>query len=100
MFASEKERLARPYTCADLGGGFFRDPKTLDFVKSDVLPRLLKCRKGNESLRIWVPGCGTGEEAYSIAILCREYLAEQQLCIPVQVFATDAIGPMIEAARR
>ena len=54
---------------------FFRDPETFEYLKSDVIPDILKRRRGDLPIRVWVPGCATGEEAYSIAILLLESLA-------------------------
>ena len=51
---------------------FFRDPETFEYLKSDVIPDILKHRRGDLPIRVWVPGCATGEEAYSIAILLLE----------------------------
>jgi len=48
--------------------GFFRDPEMLDGLSQHVFPALLKDRSPNQTIRIWVPGCSTGEEAHSIAI--------------------------------
>jgi len=53
---------------------FFREPKQFTCIKEEVLPELAKTNKTTKQLRIWSAGCSTGEEAYSIAILCREKL--------------------------
>jgi len=53
---------------------FFRDPESFDRLAKDVLPKLFENRSIDDPVRIWVPGCASGEEAYSIAMLCREYL--------------------------
>ncbi|MGE5173966.1 MAG: CheR family methyltransferase, partial [Betaproteobacteria bacterium] len=50
---------------------FFRDPEAFEIVKTKVLPMLVKNRPMDVPLRIWVPGCSTGEEAYSLAIIFR-----------------------------
>jgi two-component system CheB/CheR fusion protein len=77
---------------------FFRDPETFEYLKSDVIPDILKQRQGDLPIRIWVPGCATGEEAYSIAILLLESLgpAAGQ---PVQIFASDIGKEAIQVAR-
>ncbi|GAB4396207.1 MAG: hypothetical protein OHK0053_09700 [Microscillaceae bacterium] len=73
---------------------FFRDPSAFDTLKK-ALAELLLQKKENESLRIWVPGCATGEEAYSIAILVNEIRPNQAL----QIFATDIDEAAIAKAR-
>ncbi len=78
---------------------FFRDPALFQSLTNKILPALLKNRKSNDPVRIWVPGCATGEEAVSIAIVLLEYLGEQAITTPVQVFATDLNETAIERAR-
>lgn len=68
---------------------FFRDPKVFNILSETVFPALLKNRRGKEPLRIWVAGCSTGEEAYSMVMCLHEYLAEKALIVNIQVFATD-----------
>ena len=53
---------------------FFRDPESFETLKRVVLPRIVHDRAADSAIRIWVAGCATGEEAYSIAILLQEYL--------------------------
>jgi two-component system CheB/CheR fusion protein len=79
---------------------FFRDPEAFEALAAEVLPSLLEDRQGRDPLRVWVPACSTGEEAYSVAILIREYLDSQALQIPVQIFGTDVDEEAIERARR
>jgi two-component system CheB/CheR fusion protein len=64
-----------------------------------VFPRLLKDSANRRPLRIWVPGCATGEEAYSVAIALLEYLGDDVNSTPVQVFATDVSEEAIDTAR-
>ncbi len=80
---------------------FFRDPKIFETICENILPILLKQRSGNEPLRIWVAGCSTGEEAYSIAICIQEYLAKTETAPNpiVQIFATDISDIVIAKAR-
>lgn len=78
---------------------FFRDTDTHKFLKEDLLPKLLKRKKTGESLRIWVPACATGEEAYSIAMMLLEIQGSQPNNTPVQIFATDLSGFAINKAR-
>ena len=78
---------------------FFRDPGAFAALEAQVLPGLLAEARGSDPFRIWVAGCATGEEAYSMAILLREGLAQSGVHRPVQVFATDVDDRAIDAAR-
>ncbi|WP_369833284.1 CheR family methyltransferase [Geobacter sp. DSM 9736] len=77
---------------------FFRDQEIFDLLKANLLPELLK-QKGTSPLRVWVPGCSTGEEAYSLAICMLECCAEMNLRVPIQIFATDISEWTVERAR-
>jgi two-component system, chemotaxis family, CheB/CheR fusion protein len=68
---------------------FFRDPESFETLKRDVLPGLIVERPVTQPLRIWVPGCATGEEAYSLAICVLEFLAEGSFQHAIRLFATD-----------
>ena len=78
---------------------FFRDPTVFDTLKRDVLPALLAHRPDNESLRVWVAGCATGEEAYTVAMLLRELADEQRRDWPVLIYGTDIDADAIAVAR-
>jgi len=78
---------------------FFRDAEAFDALKKKVLPALLKQLDGRESIRVWVPGCSTGEEVYSIGMCLVEILEEAAPAIPCQIFATDISEAAIEKAR-
>ena len=78
---------------------FFRDRDTFAAIASLVLPKIIERQREDQPIRVWVPGCSTGEEAYSIAIVVLEFLAEHERATPVQVFATDISDPAIEHAR-
>jgi len=78
---------------------FFRDPEVFAYLNEDVLPLLLKNKGENETLRVWVPACSTGEEVYTIAILLSELQEKKTKKIPVQIFATDLSDQAIRAAR-
>ena len=78
---------------------FFRDSAAFDVLASDVILPLAKQRRG-EPLRFWVPGCATGEEAYSLAIVVREALAQAEDAPPVQIFATDIDERALSSARQ
>ncbi len=78
---------------------FFRDQEAYDVLKSRVLPDIVSSVDGDEPLRVWVPGCSTGEEVYSIAIVMREALDRQEKSISVQLFGTDIDEVSIVKAR-
>ncbi len=68
---------------------FFRDPGVFEFLSQTVIPNLFANRNANDVVRFWVPGCATGEEAYSLAMLCCEQLSQMESKPEVQIFATD-----------
>jgi two-component system CheB/CheR fusion protein len=78
---------------------FFRDREAFTTLKKEVLPGLLAGKPPGYVFRVWVAGCATGEEAYSIAILLHEFIAERGLDCRVQVYSTDIDAGAIEAAR-
>jgi two-component system, chemotaxis family, CheB/CheR fusion protein len=78
---------------------FFRELPVFEELKNRVFPALVKDRGSADPIRIWVPGCSTGEEAYSIAICFTEFLEEAEASFPFEVFATDISETAIEAAR-
>ncbi len=78
---------------------FFRDPVTFDTLTATVLPGILARKSSQVAVRIWVAGCSTGEEAYSIGICLLEYLAERDVQLPIQIFATDISEGAIDRAR-
>lgn len=78
---------------------FFRNPESLEALKTKVFPKLCQKRSPQETLRIWAVGCSTGEEAYSLAMIYAEFAAESDNQVPVQVFATDLNEASIEKAR-
>ncbi|MFA5950956.1 MAG: CheR family methyltransferase [Hyphomicrobium sp.] len=77
---------------------FFRDRDAFDALARTVLPILL-ADETNEAIRVWVPGCATGEEAYSIAILLLEEAARRELRPEIQIFATDLDPSVLAVAR-
>jgi Chemotaxis response regulator containing a CheY-like receiver domain and a methylesterase domain len=69
---------------------FFRDPSTFQTLGREILPRLVATKAAGSPIRVWVPGCSTGEEVYSLAICLLEFLAEDSLTVPpIQLFGTD-----------
>jgi two-component system CheB/CheR fusion protein len=79
--------------------GFFRDPKAFDALKEIFLSRLLVHRSEDTGIRIWVPGCSTGEEAYSLAIILQECMEKISRHFGVQIFATDLDEDAVNTAR-
>jgi two-component system CheB/CheR fusion protein len=77
---------------------FFRDPLEFEALEREI-PRLFESREAEEPLRVWVLGCATGEEAYSIAILLREHMATLDNPPGVQIFATDLDARALNLAR-
>lgn len=78
---------------------FFRDPKAFDYLAEQVLPRLLENHPDQQSFRLWVVGCSTGEEAYSLGMVLREKLATARRQPEVQIFATDIDDDALTFAR-
>jgi two-component system CheB/CheR fusion protein len=78
---------------------FFRDKETFDTLEALAIPHLFAGKHADSAVRVWVPGCATGEEAYSLAILLRERLDQLTAVPKVQVFATDIDESAIATAR-
>lgn len=78
---------------------FFRDPSVFALLESEVIPELLDNLEANQALRIWVVGCSTGEEAYSLAIIMRDAILAARRDIKLQVFASDIDVQAIAVAR-
>ena len=78
---------------------FFRDEEVFAALAQEVFPVLVRNRNPDVPIRIWVAGCATGEEAYSIAMALLDYLADNPLNPPIQIFATDVNEQSIEVAR-
>ncbi len=75
---------------------FFREPETFETLQQDVFPQLLTELSAESPLRVWVPACSTGEEAYSIAICATEFLHARKSNVGLQIFATDISDPALE----
>lgn len=95
--ASETEALYQDMLIAVTS--FFRDKQVYEALSTIILPPLLKERKPNDPIRIWIAGCASGEEAFSFAIAGLEYLGEKAIVTPIQIFATDLNKKNIERAR-
>ena len=78
---------------------FFRDPEAFRVLKEQVFPRIIQYQSPDLPLRVWVAGCATGQEAYSIAICLLEFLENQINQPRIQIFATDLNETAIEIAR-
>lgn len=78
---------------------FFRDPKVFDYLAATIIPEMIHSRSPDLPLRIWVAGCSTGEEAYSLAMLFREEIAAAKLNIKFQIFASDVDPDAVAKAR-
>jgi two-component system, chemotaxis family, CheB/CheR fusion protein len=77
---------------------FFRDPEAFEALKEQVFP-VITCRKTDSPIRIWIPGCSTGEEVYSIVICLLEFLQGAGIMPQIQIFATDISQMAIDTAR-
>src|SRR6184192_1577432 len=78
---------------------FFRNPRVFDALKSQVFPAIMKNRSSEASLRLWTPGCASGEETYSLAIALLEFLGDKASQTPIQFFATDISELSVAKAR-
>lgn len=78
---------------------FFRDKDAFEALEQNVIPRLFEGKGAGDTVRVWVPGCATGEEVYSIAILIREHMTTLQVLPRIQLFATDIDEPALQIAR-
>ena len=81
---------------------FFRDPEAFQKLQQEALPSMLRGKGKNSTLRVWIPGCSTGEEAYSIAICLAECIDQLKLTslIKTQIFATDIDKDAVDRARQ
>ena len=78
---------------------FFRDPEAFKALEEQVIPKIFSSKHADTSIRVWVPGCSTGEEAYSLAILLAEGQETMKKSFNLQVFATDIDSQAIATAR-
>ena len=78
---------------------FFRDAEAFDKLAKDVIPDLFKNREADQTIRVWVSGCATGEEAYSFAILLLEEAARHPIRPPIQIFGSDLDSRALVSAR-
>ena len=78
---------------------FFREPGSYSALIKRIFPALMKGRRSDDTLRIWIPACASGEETYSTAICLFEFLKGKSINTPIQIFATDLNDKAIEKAR-
>jgi two-component system CheB/CheR fusion protein len=95
-FESERRVLRKEFLISVTS--FFRDPEAFEVLQSVVLPALLDNRPRREPIRVWVPACATGEEAYSMAILFHDYMERSGRFADVKIFATDIDREALEGA--
>lgn len=79
--------------------GFFRNPEAFEVLKRKVFPKILKNRSSNDTTRVWVLGCSTGQEAYSMAMAYLEFAGKAKSNLTLQIFATDLNDGLLEKAR-
>jgi len=78
---------------------FFRDPGVWEALGREILPRLIAGRRADVPLRVWIPGCSSGEEVYSLAIRLIEVLGDAGSAVPIKIFGTDVSRRAIDRAR-
>jgi two-component system CheB/CheR fusion protein len=78
---------------------FFRDPDSMKALAEKVIPKIFETKNAEDPVRVWVAGCATGEEAYSIGMLLTEYISEKGRRSNFQIFATDLDQEAIQVAR-
>lgn len=78
---------------------FFRDPETFEQLKAQVFPVISQNKTAPTPIRVWVAGCSTGEEVYSLGICLLEFFSDRATVPPIQIFATDISKAAIDKAR-
>jgi PAS domain S-box-containing protein len=79
---------------------FFRDPASFEFLAKKIIPQIFSDKEAGSQVRVWVPGCASGEEAYSLAILLSEYAERLPAKPKIQIFATDLDVEALDFARK
>jgi two-component system, chemotaxis family, CheB/CheR fusion protein len=79
---------------------FFRDPEAFQELKLKVIPEIVRAKSHSDTIKIWVAGCSTGEEVYSIAMLMREHLNRLETDLDVKIFASDVNKDSIDFASK
>ena len=78
---------------------FFRDPEIWDYLRTDAIPRVLEVKKPEDAVRVWVAGCASGEEAYTVVMILAELMGPEAVSSRVKVYATDIDSEALAAAR-
>ena len=78
---------------------FFRDAKVFDLLAEKIVPELVRDHSSDDPIRVWIAGCSTGEETYSLAILFLEAISAEQRNVKLQVFASDIDADAVATAR-
>jgi len=78
---------------------FFREPESFAVLAAEIYPQLIAAQRDDHPIRVWIAGCSTGEEAYSVAITLLESLGDRAGSVPIQIFATDVSENAIDHAR-
>jgi two-component system CheB/CheR fusion protein len=78
---------------------FFRDPPTWEFLAEEIVPQLVAARTAGSPLRVWCPGCASGEEAYTAAMVLVRVLGEEEFRARVKIYATDVDEEALDLAR-
>ena len=78
---------------------FFRDSEVFEYLQTNLFPKILERQPPSIPIRIWVPGCATGEEAYSMAIALSEVMRASSKKLPIQIFASDLSASVLQIAR-
>jgi two-component system CheB/CheR fusion protein len=79
---------------------FFRDPVAFAILETNVIPAIFERQQQDKQIRVWVPGCSTGEEVYSIAILMKKYMVQTEQNFEIKIFATDLDKDAIQTASK
>lgn len=95
--AAELERLAKDLLINVTS--FFRDPKVFDYLAEKIIPGMVQHHSLDRPLRIWIVGCSTGEEVYSLAMLIQEQITAAKHNIRLQIFASDVDADAVATAR-
>ncbi len=78
---------------------FFRDPTVFEFISREIIPDLIRGRGPDQPVRVWIAGCSSGEETYSLAMLFREAITAGKANVKLQFFASDVDSDAVAAAR-
>ncbi|MDD7915737.1 CheR family methyltransferase [Polaribacter ponticola] len=79
---------------------FFRDTEAFSIIEKEIIPELFKHTQPTDKIKLWSVGCSSGEEAYSLAILLKEYMTKNNIDINVKIFATDLDKEVIKKANK